>query len=74
MAEQNEEIQEIQSKNKHRALQQKRMHTIKTVAGLLGVQELKWIYTEIYNMIKDIEKKNHKNVESPDNRMNFPKE
>ena len=29
---------------------------------------------EIYNMIQDIEKKNHKNVESPDNRMNFPKE
>ena len=74
MPEQDETIQEIQSQNKHKALQQKRMQTIKTVAGLLGIQELRWIYTEIYNMIQDIEKKNHKNVESPDDRMNFPKE
>ena len=51
MPEQDETIQEIQSQNKDRALQQKRMQTIKTVAGLLGVQELKWIYTEIYNLI-----------------------
>ena len=57
MAEQNETIQEIQSRNKHQALQQKRMNTIKEVAGLLGVQELKWIYTEIHNMIEDIERK-----------------
>jgi len=74
MAEQNEDHFETIDKNKHQSLQNKRMQTIKEVAGLLGVQELKWIYTEIYNMIQDIEKKNHKNVESPDNRMNFPKE
>lgn len=57
MAVQDETIQEIQSRNKHQALQQKRMKTIKEVAGLLGVQELKWIYTEIHNMIEDIERK-----------------
>tara|TARA_R100000544_G_C2220821_1_gene57445 strand:- start:142 stop:321 length:180 start_codon:yes stop_codon:yes gene_type:complete len=58
MAEQDEAIQEIQSKNKHQALQKIRMNTIKEVAGLLGIQELKWIYTEIHNMIEDIERKN----------------
>ena len=58
MAEQDEIIQEIQSKNKHQALQKIRMNTIREVAGLLGIQELKWIYTEIHNMIEDIERKN----------------
>jgi len=58
MAEQDEAIQEIQSKNKHNALQKIRMNTIKEVAALLGIQELKWIYTEIHNMIEDIERKN----------------
>jgi hypothetical protein len=58
MAEQDETIQEIQSKNKHNALQKIRMNAITEIAALLGVQELKWIYTEIQNMIEDIERKN----------------
>ena len=58
MAEQDETIQEIQSKNKHQALQKIRMNAITEIAALLGVQELKWIYTEIHNMIEDIERKN----------------
>ena len=58
MAEQDETIQEIHSRNKHQALQQKRMNAIKEIAALLGIQELKWIYTEIHNMIEDIERKN----------------
>ena len=58
MAEQKEEHFELINRNKNRMLQQKRMNTIKEVAGLLGIQELKWIYTEIHNMIEDIERKN----------------
>ena len=38
-------------------LQTKRMLTIIEVAGLLGVDELKYIKNEIGNMIKDIERK-----------------
>ena len=74
MAEQNEDHFETIDKNKHQSLQQKRMETIIQVAGLLGVDELHYIKGEIGDMIADIERKNHKNVESPDNRMNFPKE
>tara|TARA_Y100000389_G_C17353088_1_gene459548 strand:+ start:666 stop:851 length:186 start_codon:yes stop_codon:yes gene_type:complete len=59
MAEQKEEHFELIDRNKNRMLQQKRMNTIKEVAGLLGIQELKWIYTEIHNMIEDIERKNN---------------
>ena len=59
MAEQKEEHFELIDRNKNRVLQQKRMNTIKEVAGLLGIQELKWIYTEIHNMIEDIERKNN---------------
>ena len=58
MAEQKEEHFELIDRNKNRMLQQKRMNTIKEVAGLLGIQELKWIHTEIHNMIEDIERKN----------------
>lgn len=57
MAEQDETIQEIQSKNKHQALQQKRMQTIIQVAGLLGIEELKYINNEIGDMIADVERK-----------------
>ena len=57
MAEQDETIQEIQSKNKHNSLQQKRMQTIIQVAGLLGIEELKYIYNEIGDMIADVERK-----------------
>lgn len=57
MAEQDETIQEIQSKNKHNSLQQKRMQTIIQVAGLLGIEELKYINNEIGDMIADIERK-----------------
>ena len=38
-------------------LQTKRMLTIIEVAGLLGVDELKYIKNEIGNMITDIERK-----------------
>jgi hypothetical protein len=58
MAEQDETIQEIQSKNKHNSLQQKRMQTIIQVAGLLGIEELKYINNEIGDMIADVERKN----------------
>jgi hypothetical protein len=58
MAEQDETIQEIQSKNKHNFLQQKRMQTIIQVAGLLGIEELKYINNEIGDMIADVERKN----------------
>jgi len=57
MAEQDETIQEIQSRNKHNSLQQKRMQTIIQVAGLLGIEELKYINNEIGDMIADIERK-----------------
>jgi hypothetical protein len=57
MAEQDETIQEIQSKNKHNSLQQKRMQTIIQVAGLLGIEELKYINNEIGDMIADVERK-----------------
>lgn len=57
MAEQDETIQEIQSKNKHNSLQQKRMQTIIQVASLLGIEELKYINNEIGDMIADIERK-----------------
>ena len=57
MAEQDETIQEIQSKNKHSSLQQKRMQTIIEVAGLLGIEELKYINNEIGDMIADVERK-----------------
>ena len=57
MAEQKEEHFELIDRNKNRMLQQKRMNAIKEIAALLGIQELKWIYTEIHNMIKDIERK-----------------
>ena len=57
MAEQDEIIQEIQSRNKHNSLQQKRMQTIIQVAGLLGIEELKYINNEIGDMIADIERK-----------------
>ena len=58
MAEQKEEHFELIDRNKNRMLQQKRMNAIKEIAELLGIQELKWIYTEIHNMIEDIERKN----------------
>ena len=58
MAEQDEAIQEIHSRNKHQTLQQKRMQTIIQVAGLLGIEELKYINNEIGDMIADIERKN----------------
>ena len=58
MAEQDEIIQEIQSRNKHNSLQQKRMQTIIQVAGLLGIEELKYINNEIGDMIADVERKN----------------
>ncbi len=58
MAEQNETIQEIQSRNKHQALQKKRIEVITNLAGLLGIAELKYIQTELHNMIEDIERKN----------------
>ena len=58
MAEQDEAIQEIHSRNEHQTVQQKRVNAITEIAALLGVQELKWIYTEIHNMIEDIERKN----------------
>jgi len=58
MAEQNESIQEIHSRNKHQALQKKRIEVITHLAGLLGVTELKYIQTELHNMIQDIERKN----------------
>ena len=57
MAEQDEIIQEIQSRNKHNSLQQKRMQTIIQVAALLGIEELKYINNEIGDMIADIERK-----------------
>ena len=57
MAEQDETIQEIQSKNKHNSLQQKRMQTIIQVAGLLGIEELKYINNEIGDIIADVERK-----------------
>ncbi len=57
MAEQDETIQEIQSKNKHNSLQQKRMQTIIQVAALLGIEELKYINNEIGDMIADVERK-----------------
>jgi hypothetical protein len=57
MAEQDETIQEIQSKNKHNSLQQKRMQTIIQVASLLGIEELKYINNEIGDMIADVERK-----------------
>ena len=57
MAEQDETIQEIQSRNKHNSLQQKRMQTIIEVAGLLGIEELKYINNEIGDMIADVERK-----------------
>jgi divalent metal cation (Fe/Co/Zn/Cd) transporter len=57
MAEQDEAIQEIHSRNKHQALQQKRMQTIIQVAGLLGIEELKYINNEISDMIADVERK-----------------
>ena len=57
MAIQDETIQEIQSRNKHQALQQKRMQTIIQVAGLLGIEELKYINNEIGDMIADVERK-----------------
>jgi len=57
MAEQDETIQEIQSRNKHNSLQQKRMQTIIQVAGLLGIEELKYINNEIGDIIADIERK-----------------
>lgn len=57
MAEQDETIQEIQSRNKHNSLQQKRMQTIIQVAGLLGIEELRYINNEIGDMIADIERK-----------------
>lgn len=57
MAEQDETIQEIQSRNKHNSLQQKRMQTIIQVASLLGIEELKYINNEIGDMIADIERK-----------------
>jgi hypothetical protein len=57
MAQQDETIQEIQSKNKHSSLQQKRMQTIIEVAGLLGIEELKYINNEIGDMIADVERK-----------------
>jgi hypothetical protein len=57
MAQQDETIQEIQSKNKHNSLQQKRMQTIIEVAGLLGIEELKYINNEIGDMIADVERK-----------------
>ena len=57
MAEQDETIQEIQSKNKHNSLQQKRMQTIIQVAGFLGIEELKYINNEIGDMIADVERK-----------------
>ena len=57
MAEQDETIQEIQSRNKHNSLQQKRMQTIIQVAGLLGIKELKYINNEIGDMIADVERK-----------------
>ena len=57
MAQQDETIQEIQSKNKHNSLQQKRMQTIIQVAGLLGIEELKYINNEIGDMIADVERK-----------------
>lgn len=57
MAEQDETIQEIQSRNKHNSLQQKRMQTIIQVAGLLGIEELKYINNEIGDMIADVERK-----------------
>ena len=58
MAEQDETIQEIHSRNKHQALQKKRIEVITHLAGLLGVTELKYIQTELHNMIEDIERKN----------------
>lgn len=58
MAEQKEEHFELIDRNKNRMLQQTRMNAIKEIAALLGIQELKWIYTEIHNMIEDIERKN----------------
>ena len=58
MAEQKEEHFELIDRNKNRMLQQKRMNAITEIAALLGIQELKWIYTEIQNMIEDIERKN----------------
>ena len=57
MAEQDETIQEIQSRNKHNSLQQKRMQTIIQVASLLGIEELKYINNEIGDMIADVERK-----------------
>ena len=57
MAEQDETIQEIQSKNKHNSLQQKRMQTIIQVAALLGIEELKYISNKIGDMIADVERK-----------------
>jgi hypothetical protein len=57
MAQQDETIQEIQSKNKHNSLQQKRMQTIIQVASLLGIEELKYINNEIGDMIADVERK-----------------
>lgn len=57
MAEQDEIIQEIQSRNKHNSLQQKRMQTIIQVASLLGIEELKYINNEIGDMIADVERK-----------------
>lgn len=58
MAEQDEAIQEIHSRNKHQALQKKRIEVITNLAGLLGINELKYIQTELHNMIEDIERKN----------------
>jgi hypothetical protein len=57
MTEQNEQHFEVIDRNKDRLMQQKRMQTIIQVAGLLGVDELHYIKSEIGDMIADIERK-----------------
>ena len=47
---------EMIDRNKDRNLQQKRMATIIQVAGLLGIDELEYIKSEIGDMIADINK------------------
>ena len=57
MTEQTEQHFEIIDRNKDRLMQQKRMATIIQVAGLLGIDELTYIKSEIGDMIADIERK-----------------
>ena len=48
---------EMIDRNKDRALQQKRMATIIQISGLLGIDELHYIKSELGDMISDIERK-----------------